>query len=353
MRHIHKKKKSNIKKYQRGAIGTFFTYVILGLLLIGGYAFVGGNPEMFSKNTSNSVLIVTPTPEASKKSLQLETFGFVTLTPTPPAKAPQAPAGPEKMCGPTDDNGVEVPANCRCLDASVTCKNGQPFDDNGNPLTGRIGEPPVAVNTLCGSRLAPGDGRYCVAKPVIYLYPQSPTFVSVAVTSIGNIVVSNPTYPQGGWQNVLANPEGNLLYNGKQYSELFYETDVTNFQKPQKGIVIPTNELKNRLSGILDQLGLEGNEKEEFLSFWLPRLQSLNSPYIFFSIIDKPIKDKIDNVSITPKPDTQIAFIAYFKPVSDPSSYDNSLSLSPAPVRKGFVSVEWGGVLDLGKQRIY
>lgn len=342
-----KKKQPIVKKSQKGSVGTAFIYVILGLLIVGGYVFVGGIPSRSSQVNNNSVLIVTPTVNPSHNNLQLETFGYVTITPTLAPVATKTPSGPKTSCGPRDDNGVQVSADCQCLDASVTCKNGQPFDDNGKPLTGRIGEPPVAVSTLCGSRLAPGDGRYCVAKPVIYLYPQQPTLVDVSVASTGNVVVSDPQYPQGGWKNVLANPGSDLLYSGKHYTELFYETDVKTFGKPQKGIIIPKNDINNKLSSILDQLGLIGGEKQEFLSYWLPRLQQLNTPYIYFSVIDKSVKDTIDNVTITPKPDTQIAFIAYFKPISDPNLYDNSLTIPPAPVRKGFVSVEWGGVIDL------
>ncbi|HVA96590.1 MAG TPA: hypothetical protein VND99_02960 [Candidatus Acidoferrales bacterium] len=335
------------KNFQEGSIGTFFTYIILGLLLVGGFVFVGGIPTHTSPTSGNQVIIVTPTQEASKKSLQLETFGYVTITPTPPI-----PAAPKKMCGPTDDNGKLVSADCKCIDASVVCKSGQPYDDYGNPLTGSIGDPPLPVYRICGTYLAPGDGRYCVAKPIIYLYPEHPMLVSVTVASTGHIVISDPTYTQNGWQNILANPNGNLLYSGKQYSELFYETDVTTFEKPKKGIIIPTNKLKTTLGDILDRLGLQGNEKKEFLSYWLPKLQSLNTPYIYFSLIDKSVKDKIDNVIINPQPDTQIAFIAYFKPITDTSSYDNTLTIPSTPVRKGFVSVEWGGVIDFNNETL-
>jgi hypothetical protein len=343
MKTAHKKPRRKTKKLQRGSIGMFFTFAVLALLIVGGYFFVGGAPATRLTTNGKVVVIITPTPEQSKKSLQLETFGFVTITPTP---VPKVTKGPQKSCGPEDDNGIQVPADCRCLDASVTCKGGVPYDDNGNPLTGRIGDPPVAVSTLCGSPLAPGDGRYCVAKPVIYLYPQEPEPVSVSVASTGQIVVSDPLYPQGGWKNVLANPNGSLFYGNKQYSELFYETDVTTFAKPHTGILIPKNTLKPALSGILDQLGLIATEKQEFLEFWLPRLQQINAPYIYFSVLDTTVKNTIDKVKISPQPDTQIAFIAYFKPVTDTRSLDTTLSLPQKPKRSGFVSVEWGGVID-------
>lgn len=244
---------------------------------------------------------------------------------------------PEKLCSLDDDTGKPVPPDCNCIDMVVNCKNGQPFNDDGSPDSFAIG--------ICGSPLAPGDGRYCYAKPVIYLYPEIPTLVNVTVKTNGTIVISDPHYPQGGWKDILAYPDGKLLYKGKQYRELFYESSIENYKKPEKGIVIKTDQLIPELSGILDRLGLIGAEKDEFLSFWVPRLKVLKSPFIFFSLIDKTEKEKTDNVIITPRPDTMIDFIAYFKAIPSPV-YDNTFQLPPKPERKGFTVVEWGGSID-------
>src|SRR5579863_8271550 len=108
-------------------------------------------------------------------------------------------------------------------------------------------------------------------------------------------------------------------------------------------MTIPKNELANQLNTALDELGLVDHEKQEFLSFWLPQLETMPSPYVFFSILSPYAKASIDTVDITPQPDTQIAFIAYFKEASTPEK--DTLQLPPAPKRQGFVSVEWGGVI--------
>ena len=87
-------------------------------------------------------------------------------------------------------------------------------------------------------------------------------------------------------------------------------------------------------------------EQKEFLDFWVPRLKNLHSPYILFSVIDTNEKKRIDDLIISPKPDTFISFLAYFKPLSIPYSDLPSLQLQQAPERKGFTAVEWGGILD-------
>jgi len=319
-------------------------------------------------------ILFTPVP--AKSNLQLETFTMPSLSPTPasqqmqpeksiqPTSANLQPCNPNsspcsnennptppplatihplispvktngQLCSTTDDSGNAVSGSCYCPDLTVTCKSGVGYGINGALYPG--------VNP-CGSTEAPGTGRYCVEKPVIYLYPTTPMLVNVQVITSGMVVVSNPSYPLGGWENILANPDGILYYNGMNYSELFYESSVNTFQKPQEGITIPTSQLDMRLAALLDQLGLIGREKQEFLSFWLPQLHALHSSYIYFSILNSSTKAAIDTVAISPKPDTQIAFIAYFKAVSVPST--DTLQLPPPPQRKGFVSVEWGGIID-------
>ncbi len=239
-----------------------------------------------------------------------------------------------QLCSVVDNSGKAASGSCYCPALQVTCKNGIGYGANGKLYPG--------VNP-CGTKAAPGSGRYCVEKPVIYLYPTVPTLVAVQVITSGSVVVSNPYYPTDGWKNILAKPNGALTYNGKDYSELFYESSVNTFQQPHLGLTIQTNQLSEKLSILLDRLGLIGHEKKEFLSFWLPRLEALHSPYIFFSILNPSAKADIDTVAISPKPDTQIAFIAYFKAVSQPTN--DTLQLPSTPKRYGFVSVEWGGVI--------
>ena len=261
---------------------------------------------------------------------------FAALRATPiPGVGPTAPKSNGQLCSGTDNSGKTVSGSCYCPALTVTCKNGVGYGANGGLYPGP---------NPCGSSAAPGSGRYCVEKPVIYLYPTVPTLVDVQVITSGSVVVSDPAYPIGGWKNVLAYPDGTLSYNGKDYSELFYESSVNNFTQPRQGVTIPANQLSETLGKLLDKLGLVGNEKQEFLSFWLPKLQALHSPYVFFSVLTPTAKASIDAVNITPKPDTQIAFIAYFKPLLQ--TQKDTLNLPQAQKRQGFVSVEWGGVID-------
>jgi len=311
-------------------------------------------PGTQTKGTSYGATIpFTPVP--AKSDLQLEWFLLPTSAPQqfsaqkvspapskpvqPSQAAPVSPNAPNPAtCAGYVNSGIPIPSNCTCPDVYIEC----PYTTS-DPTDVTVGpngcEDPLFVGNPSKT------GKFCIDKPVIYFYPTEPTIVNVIVQTTGSIVVSNPPYPQDGWEDILANPDGTFQYKNQQYSELFYETSVTNFQKPASGITIPTTQLPDKLSTLLDQLGLVGHEKEEFLSYWVPRLQALNSPYILFSVLDPSSKAAIDSVDISPKPDTMIDFIAYFKPVA---TQENGpvLQLPPTPQRKGFVAVEWGGVID-------
>jgi hypothetical protein len=191
-----------------------------------------------------------------------------------------------------------------------------------------------------------GDHPICWGKPVIYLYPEKPMYVDVVLDIPGKITVSDPLYPKEGWQNVFAHPDGKLVYNGKEYRELFYETAVDQKVIPQQGVFIPTSALKETLTDYTQRLGLIAHEQEELLDYWLPRLIALKKPYIFFSVLTEEQKAQAEKVTIEPTPDTFIAFLMYFKGVD--ALYPISPLTLPqqSPQRVGFTAVEWGGTID-------
>jgi len=261
------------------------------------------------------------------------------------------------------NSGEEFDPNstCSCMAWVIECKEEkcvQIINDAYYPNTPKI--PGICnsfgnnkhediFDTWCSSDnlVNNGTGIYCVGKPIIYLYPEAPTYVNVEIQTIGNIFISDPHYPEEkGWQNVLAYPNGNLSYQGKQYRELFYETDVDDFQKPNNGINISKENIEPELKQILTRLGLNEFERSEFMDFWIPILENQNKPNIQFSLITGEAKDEIDKVIIEPKPDTFIEILVYFKPLDKPFQGSTLNLPENPPVRVGFTAVEWGGVLD-------
>lgn len=323
-------------KITRGAI---YVVVILMVTTTAGVEMIGGTGINPYPQGGKQVQIISPSLQPAKNNLQLYTFFGTVITPSPSIPVvsivPTTPHTPRKFCASDDDDGIAYPPDCQCIDQTINCKGGVGTHDDGTPY----------IVNLCGSDLAPHDGRYCVEKPVIYLYPESPTLVSVGVKSTGKVVVSDPLYPDGGWKNVLAYPSGQLDYQGKIYRELFYESQVGKINQPTTGLVIASSDISDRLKDITSRFGLNEVEQKEFLAYWLPRLASYHSPYFLFSVIDPVEKERIDAVDITPKPDTFISFLAYFKPLTVPYTNLPPLVVPAIPQRNGFTAVEWGGMV--------
>lgn len=327
---------------QKGGI----EFLVLALVVIASFALVGGLTvinESAPQNPGQAVEIVQNDAQPqTHQSLQLQALKAITPVPSSQTDCPH-------------DNGQVIinsgqqydPNNsCLCLAWVIECKNHKCFKVDKEP-DNKFG---LLCNSLydgwCSSGVyAPTNGTYCIGKPVIYLYPTKNTIVNVKVNTPGSIIESIPFYVDGGW-NVLAHPNGTLDYDGKIYKEFYYESSVTKVNPPKQGFVVEKDKAEEKLKEITAKLGLIKPEQEEFLSYWLPKINNLNSPYLFISVIDKEEKDRIDNVEILPKPDTKIEFIVYFKPVYKPFSVSGLNLPSEPPKRIGFTSVEWGGTID-------
>jgi len=177
-------------------------------------------------------------------------------------------------------------------------------------------------------------------KPVIYLYPTEEKEISVKLLNVERITCSYPKYVDG-WK-VLAKPNGDLmdLDTGRNLYSLYYESEsVEKFNVSQEGFVVRGEESAKFLEEKLEVLGLTEREAEEFIIYWLPKLESNKYNYIRFAT-----SEEINNnmpLEISPKPDTIIRVLMIFKGLENPIEVEEQRLTSLA--RKGFTVVEWGG----------
>jgi hypothetical protein len=78
-----KGRKLSQKKLQKGTVGNFFVFGILALLMVLGITAVGGLPSQNAPTSGQVVNVITPTPGQNYNNLQLKSFGYVTIAPTP------------------------------------------------------------------------------------------------------------------------------------------------------------------------------------------------------------------------------------------------------------------------------
>lgn len=181
-------------------------------------------------------------------------------------------------------------------------------------------------------------------EPVIYLYPKQPSKVDVRVGA--EVVKSAPTYPvKSGWQNVLAEPNGQLSYEGQAYSSLIWEGyGYGPYPAIHSGAIVPTFMAPMTIQEQLSEQGLSSSEIRDFLAFWSDKLPA--TPYTRLTWLTTAQMNALAPLAITPKPDTLIRVFLDFQGLNQPET------LAPqhftAPARNGFTVVEWGGLLRGG-----
>lgn len=174
-------------------------------------------------------------------------------------------------------------------------------------------------------------------KPVIYLYPEDTTDVSVKLTVDGRLTCTYPKY-EDGWK-VVAHPDGTLTdEKGQTYSYLYWEALTDAEYDFSKGFCIKGEDTAEFLEDALAELGLNRREANEFIVYWLPRMEQNEYNIISFQTDAYTESARLD---ISPAPDTLIRVFMAYKPTQE--FIEIEVQELDAPERVGFTVVEWGG----------
>jgi hypothetical protein len=178
-------------------------------------------------------------------------------------------------------------------------------------------------------------------KPVIYLYPKQEQQIEVRLNYSGNLLFTYPEY-KNGWQ-VIASPDGKIINkaDNKEYSYLFWEgKDEYTTYDLSHGFIVKGSETVNFLQDKLSQIGLIPKEYNEFIVYWLPKMQ--NNKYNLIHFASKEEYNDRALLNITPKPESTLRVFMVFKKLEN-----NNIKIQPQEIipfeRKGFVVIEWGG----------
>ena len=180
------------------------------------------------------------------------------------------------------------------------------------------------------------DPNMCY-KPVIYLYPEAETQVSVKLTPGGGFTCTYPAY-KDGW-NVTAAPDGTLTdASGQTYNYLYWEgLSYTQYDFSQ-GFCVKGTDTAAFLEQALEALGLNRREANEFIIYWLPLMQE--NPYNIISFQTERYTEAA-KLEISPAPDTVFRVFMAYKASDTPVTLP--AQTLTAPERTGFTVVEWGG----------
>ena len=177
-------------------------------------------------------------------------------------------------------------------------------------------------------------------KPVIYLYPEKESDVHVELElSEAELSTTYPKY-NDGW-DVTAYPDGTLLNkpDGTHHRYLFWDAVncSTRFDF-SAGFCVAGSDTEQFLKDKLSEIGLTEDELNEFIVYWLPRME--HNAYNLIAFQGEAYTNAA-KLNITPAPDSLLRVFMTYVPLKQP------VEITPQHFesfeRNGFTVVEWGG----------
>lgn len=216
-----------------------------------------------------------------------------------------------------------------CVGDQVTCTYENIYYDEQNQRV------EVDMLTIEASDWEPEPG--VAYKPVIYLYPEEETEVSVRLKLDGELTCTYPAY-ENGW-TVTASPDGTLTdAKNQSYNYLYWEGNTYADWDMSKGFCVKGKDTAAFLEDALEKLGLTRREANEFIVYWLPLMEQ--NPYNIISF-QTDIYTNAAQLEVIPAPDTMIrVFMTWQASEKYVELPEQELSTQE---RNGFTVVEWGG----------
>lgn len=186
------------------------------------------------------------------------------------------------------------------------------------------------------------DQHIILEKPVIYLYPTEKTAIDIKLDVKGKLLTTFPKYDKN-WE-VIAEPNGQIFdkKTNRYYSSLFWDGTIDfseDHYQYDEGFVVPKEKLTEFFIEKLERIGLNNQETNDFIQYWLPILERNKYNFIHFLINEKC--SEIATLNVNPKPETSIRIYMEFYGLENFKNI-NEQQL-PKTNRRGFTLVEWGG----------
>lgn len=180
-----------------------------------------------------------------------------------------------------------------------------------------------------------------MVEPITYLYSDAPRRVNLRFDPQVKVTQSIPDYGDG-W-SVEVWPGGMLWdISARKLFRFLYWEGVSGMASPfESGWSVSEGDVPGFLRGKVSELGLEGQEIEDFLGYWQRALRG--APYFLIRFLEPEEVGRLAPLSLDPPADTVIRVYLDYKKVGAPRRIP-----APAPrpkvKRKGFTWVEWGGL---------
>ncbi|MFT5778134.1 MAG: hypothetical protein ACI837_001090 [Crocinitomicaceae bacterium] len=177
-------------------------------------------------------------------------------------------------------------------------------------------------------------------KPVIYLYPEEETQITLGMDIHGTEQFLYPKY-EDQWE-FTAHPSGDLQFGENTYNYLFWEAksnDVMQLDRSQPGFIVQQNEVVFFLEEKLTLANLSSKEKADFITFWGPLLVQNDLNLVHFIFNEEC--NHYAEMNIQPTPSSIYRIYIVWAPISE--HFEIQEQTIQAANRDGFHLIEWGG----------
>lgn len=178
-----------------------------------------------------------------------------------------------------------------------------------------------------------------IDKPMIYIYPTNDIDLKIKLINDDKLTHTYPKYVNE-W-NVHVTKDSTIFdYKTKRnYYALYWEGIDNTSIDMNEGFVVKGEQTATFLENKLSYLGLNDKEINEFIVYWISKMENNNYNFIRFRTL-KEINEYMP-LEFSEKPDTLIRVIMDFKPLNKKINVKEQKLKKMQ--RKGFTIVEWGG----------
>ena len=182
------------------------------------------------------------------------------------------------------------------------------------------------------------EGMVMLDKPILYLYPTKETDVSVKLEHPELLVTTYPKYEDGWYVHIKTNGD---MYdkNGKYYYALYWDELSAHDIDFSEGFYVTRDNALEFLEEKLSVIGLNDRERNEFIMYWLPKLENNGKSLVYFELTSE--RESYNKLYISEEVDSLLRVNMHIKKV------DGYVDIKEEELtsfeRKGFVAVEWGG----------
>ena len=176
-------------------------------------------------------------------------------------------------------------------------------------------------------------------KPIMYIYPNEEMDLTVKLKNNNLLTHTYPKYNDAWNIHVKTNGEIYDYNTNRSYYALYWEAIDNTKINTNEGFVVEGKNTIKFLEDKLEYLGLNKMEINEFIVYWIDKLENNKYNYIRFRNTNE-----VNNympLEFSKKPDTLIRIIMDYKPLKEKINVKEQVL--EKNTRSGFTVVEWGG----------